>query len=102
MQSRAARLGGTVLVVAVVATVPEYHIGRIIVLPTPCTWMVVLWQRGPSKQGSFTPVKGPPQTKGITGDPVGHARGLVCWTRQPFDHNSNLAKLCSSFVLCFP
>ena len=32
--------------------------------------------RGPSKQGSFTPAKGPPQSKGRTGDRVGHARGL--------------------------
>ena len=102
MQSRATRLGGTVFVVAVVATVAEYHVGRIIVLPTPCTWTVILWQRGPSKQGSFTPVKGPPQTKGTTGDPVGHAHGLVCWTRQPFVHISNLAEPCNSFTLSFP
>ena len=44
------------------------------VLFTPCTWLVVQWWRGPSKQGSFTPVKGLPlQTKGTTGDHVGHA-----------------------------
>ena len=68
--SCAARLGGTVFVVAVVAMVAEYHVGRIIVLPAPCTWMVILWRRGPSKQGSFMPMKGLPQTKGTTGDPV--------------------------------
>ena len=98
VQSCAARLGGTVFVVAVVAMVAEYHGGRIIVLPAPCTWTVILWRRGPSKQGSFTPTKGPPQTKGTTGDPVGHARGLVCWTRQPFVHISNLAEPCNSLT----
>ena len=54
--------------------------------------MVVLLRRGPSKQGSFTPTKGPPQTKGTTSDPVSRACGLVCWTRQPFIHISNLVK----------
>ena len=102
VQSRAAGLGGAVLVVAVVAMVAEYHVGRIIVLPAPCTRTVILWQCGPSKQGSFTPVKGPPQTKGTTGDPVGHARGLVYWTRQPFVHISNLLEPCNSFTPSFP
>ena len=102
VQFCAARLGSTVFVVAVVATVAEYHIGRIIVLPTPCTWMVILWQRGPSKQGSFTPVKDPPQTKGTTGELVGCAHGLVSWTRQPFIHISSLAEPCSSFAPSFP
>ena len=78
--------------VTVVATVTEYYVGQIIVLPAPCTWMVVLWWHGPSKQGSFTPTKGPPQTKGTTSDLVGHACGLVCWTRQPFIHISNLVQ----------
>ena len=77
----AAGLGGTVFVVAVVAMVSEYHGGRIIVLSAPCTRMVILRQRRPSKQGSFTPTKGLLQTKGTTGDLVGRARGLVCWTR---------------------
>ena len=76
-----AGLGSAVFVVAVVAMVAEYHGRRIIVLPAPCTWTVVLRWRRPSKQGSFTPTKGLPQTKGTTGDPVGHAHGLVCWTR---------------------
>ena len=78
MQSCAARLGGTVFVVAVVAMVTEYHGGRIIVLPAPCTWTVILWRRGPYKQGSFMLTKGSPQTKGTTGNPVGRACGLVC------------------------
>ena len=81
VQSRAAGLGGAVFVVAVVATVAEYHGWQIIVLPAPCTWTVVLRRRRPSKQGRFTPTKGLPQTKGTTGDPVGRDRGLVCWTR---------------------
>ena len=102
MQSRAAGLGSAVFVVAVVAAVAEYHGGQIIVLPAPCTQTVILWRRGPSKQGSFTPTKGLPQTKGTTGDPVGHACGLVCWTRQPFVHISNLAEPCNSFTLSFP
>ena len=102
MQSHAARLGGTVFVVAVVSMVAEYHIGQIIVLPAPCTWTVILWWRGPSKQGSFMPVKGLLQTKGTTGDPVSRAHGLVCWTRQPFVYIGNLAKLCCSFALSFP
>ena len=46
-------------------------------------------------------MKGPPQTKGTTGDPVGFAHGLVCWTREPFIHISNLAKPCSSFAQSF-
>ena len=41
VQSHAARLGGAVLVVAVVAMIAKYHGGQIIVLPTPYTWMVV-------------------------------------------------------------
>ena len=41
VQSHATRLGGTVLVVAMVAMVAKYHGGRIIVLPAPCTWRVV-------------------------------------------------------------
>ena len=102
MQSCAAELGSAILVVAVVATVAEYYGGRIIVLPTPCTWTVIQWQHGLSKQGSFTPAKGLSQTKGTTGDPVGHAHGLVCWTRQPFVHIGNLTKPCCSFVLSFP
>ena len=73
------------------------------VLPAPCTWPVVQWLHGPSKQGSFTPAKGPLQTKGTTGDLVGCACGLVCWTRQPFIHISNLAQSCaSSFAPSFP
>ena len=64
-----AGLGGAVFVVAVLATVAEYHGGQIIILPALCTWMVILWRHGPSKQGSFTPMKGSPQTKGPTGDP---------------------------------
>ena len=102
VQSHAARLGGTVFVVAVVATVAEYHGGRIIVLHTPCIRTVVLWRRGPSKQGGFTPSKGSPQAKGTTGDPFSHARGLVCWTRQPFVHISNLAEPCNSLTPSFP
>ena len=47
-------------------------------------------------------MKGLPQTKGTTGDLVGHTRGLVCWTRQPFIHISNLAKPCCSFAPSFP
>ena len=82
--------------------VTEYHVGRIIVLPTPCTQMVVLWRHGLSKQGSFTPMKGPPQTKGTTGDPVGHTCGLVCWTSQPFVHISNLVELRNSLTPSFP
>ena len=81
MQSHAARLGGAILVVAMVAMVADYHGGQIIVLPEPCTWMVIQWWRGPSKQGSFMPTKDPLQTKGTTGDLVIHAHGLVCWTR---------------------
>ena len=53
-------LGSTVFVVAIVATGAKYHGGQIMVLPTPCTWWVVQWRRGPSKQGTFTPTKGPP------------------------------------------
>ena len=102
MQSCAAKLDGAVFVVAVVAMVAEYHGEQIIILPAPCTWMVVLWWCGPSKQGNFMPTKGFPQTKGTTGDPVGHARGLVCWKRQPFVHISNLAELCNSFMPSFP
>ena len=102
MQSCAARLGGTVLVVAMVERVAEYYRGRIMILPTPCTWLVIQWQRGPSKQGSFTPAKGPPQTKGTTGDLVGCTCGLVCWTKQPFIQVSNLTKLCHSFSPSFP
>ena len=75
MQSRTAGLSGTVFVVAVVATVAEYHGGQIIILPAPCIRTVVLWWCGQSKQGSFMPTKGFPQTKGTTGDPVGHAHG---------------------------
>ena len=102
MQSCAAGLGGAVFVVAVLATVAEYHGGQIIILPALCTWMVILWRHGPSKQGSFTPMKGSPQTKGPTGDPFSHTRGLVCWTRQPFIHISNLAEPCNSFTPSFP
>ena len=102
IQSCAARLGGTVLVVAMVAPVAEYHGGQNMVLPTACTWPVIQWQRGPSKQGSFRPTKGPPQTKSTTGNPISHARGLVCWTRQPFIQISNLTKLRCSFVPSFP
>ena len=101
MQSCATGPGGTVLVVAMVALVAEYHGERIMVLPTPCTQPVVQWQHGPSKQGSFTPAKGLLQTKGTTGDPVVYAHGLVCWTRQPFVHISNLPKSCHSFALSF-
>ena len=102
VQSHATGLGSAVFVVAVVAMVTEYHGGQIIILPTPCTWTVVLWRRGPSKQGSFTPTKGLLQTKGTTGDPVGCACGLVCWTRQPFVHISNLVELCNSLTPSFP
>ena len=48
------------------------------------------------------PTKGPPQTKGTTGDLVGRVCGLVCWTRQPFIHISNLAEPCNSFAPSFP
>ena len=48
------------------------------------------------------PTKGSPQTKGTTGDPVGSARGLVCWTRQPFVQISNLVETCNSLTLSFP
>ena len=48
------------------------------------------------------PAKGLPQTKGTTGDVVGHAHGLVRWTRQPFVHIGNLAKLHHSFAPSFP
>ena len=88
--------------VAVVTMVAEYHGGRIIVLPAPCTWTVILQRHCPSKQGHFMPTKGPPQTKGITGDPVGYARGLVCWTRQPFVQISNLTEPCNSLMPSFP
>ena len=91
IQSSAAGLGSAVLVVAMVALIAEYHSGQIMVLPVPYTWLVVQWWCGPSKQGSFMPTKGLPQTKGTTGDPVSCARGLVCCTRQPFIHISNLA-----------
>ena len=102
MQSRAAGLGGVVFVVAVVAMVTEYYGWRIIVLPAPCTWTVVLRWCRPSKQGRFTPTKGLPQTKGTTGDPVGHAHGLVCWTRQPFIYISNLVETYNSLTPSFP
>ena len=88
--------------VTVVAMIAEYHGGRIIILTAPCTWMVVLWWRGPSKQGNFMPTKGLPQTKGTTGDPVGCAHGLVYWTRQPFIHISNLTELCNNLTPSFP
>ena len=102
MQSCAAVLGSTVLVVAIVAMVAKYHGGQIIVLSAPCTWTVIQWRHGPSKKGSFTPTKGPLQTKSTTGDPIGHSCGLVCLTRQPLVHFGNLAKLCRSFELSFP
>ena len=102
VKSCAARLGSAVFVVVVVATVAEYHGGRIIILPTLCTRTVILWWHGPSKQGSFTPSKGLPQSKGTTGDLVSRTCGLVCWTRQPFVHISNLVEPCNSFMLSFP
>ena len=102
MQSHAAGLGSAVLVVAVVAMVAQYHGGQIIVLPAPCTRTVVLRWCRPSKQGRFTPMKGPLQTKGTTGDLIGCARGLVCWTRQPFVQISNLAEPWNSLTLSFP
>ena len=71
-------LSSTVSVVAVVALVTKYHGGQIIVLPTPCIWLVVQWQCGPSRQGSFTPAKGLLQTKGTIDDQNGHAHGLIC------------------------
>ena len=40
MQSCATGLGGAVLAVAMVGPVAEYHGGRIMVLPAPCTWPV--------------------------------------------------------------
>ena len=43
------------------------------------------------------------QTKGTTSDLLRlHAYGLVCWTRQPFVHISNLAKPHRSFAASFP
>ena len=102
MQSCAAGLGSAVLVVVMVATVAEYLGGQIIVLLAPCTCMVIQWQRGPYKQGSFMPAKGLLQTKGTTGDLAGCAHGLVCWIRQPFIHIGNLTKPCCSFALSFP
>ena len=102
VQSHTAGLGSTVLVVAVVAMVAEYHGGRIKVLPALCTQTVIQWRYGPSKQGSFMPTKGPPQTKGTTGDPVGHACNLVCWIRLPFIQIGNLTKPCHSFAPSFP
>ena len=101
MQSHAAGLGSAVLVVAMVAPITEYHGGKIIVLPAPFIWPAIQWQRGPSKQGSFTPTKGLLQTKGTTGYLVGCAHGLVCWTRQPFVHVSNLTKPHHSFAPSF-
>ena len=41
MQMHAAGLSSAVLVVAMVALVTKYHRGRIIVLPTPHTWLVI-------------------------------------------------------------
>ena len=102
VQSLAARLGSAVLVVAMVVLVAEYHGGRIIVLPAPYTWPVIQWQHGPSKQGSFTPTKGAPQTKGTTGDQIGHAHGLACWRRQFFIQISYLTKPHHRFAPSFP
>ena len=81
MQSHATGLGSIVLVVAMVATVAEYHGGRIMVLPRPCTWPVIQGWHGPSKQGSFTPMKGLLKTKGTTGYQIGCTHSLACWTR---------------------
>ena len=81
MQMPAARLSSTVFVVAMVAPVTKYYRGQIIGVPAPHTWLVVHWRQGPSKQGSFTPSKGLLQIKGTTDDQIGHACGLIFWTR---------------------
>ena len=57
-------LYGTVLKVALVALVAEYHGGQIMVLPPPYIWPVIQWQRGASRKASFLPAKNLPQTKG--------------------------------------
>ena len=103
MQSHATRLGGAVLVVAMVAPVAEYHGGQIMVLPTPCTWLVIQWQCGPSKQGSFMPAKGlHHRLRAQQVTQLAMPCGLVCWTRQPFIQISNLTKHTCSFALSFP
>ena len=102
MQLCAARLGGAVLAVAMVAPIAKYHIGQIMVLPAPYTWLVIQWQCSPSKQDSFMPTKGPQQTKGMKGDWISHTCELVYWTRQTFIHFSNLTKPCHGFALSFP
>ena len=77
MQRYGSRLSGAISVVAMVAVVAKYYRGQVVVLPTPCTWPVVKWWCGLSKQGSFTPAKGLPQTTGKTGDWISHACGLI-------------------------
>ena len=81
MQICAARLSSIVFMVAMVALVTKYYGGLIIVLPIAYIWLVIQWQCGPSKQGSFMPAKGPMQTKDTIGDQIGHAHSLGCWTR---------------------
>ena len=77
MQTHATGLSSTVAVVEVVALVTKYYGRQLIVLVALYTWPVIQWQCGPSRQASFMPTKGPPQTKGIISDQIGHSRGLV-------------------------
>ena len=42
----------------------------------PAKQLVIKWWHSPSKQGSFTPTKGPPQSKGRKDDRVGCTYGL--------------------------
>ena len=81
VQTCTARLSDAVSVVAMVAPVAKYHGGQITVLPAPCTWLVIQWRCGPSKQGSFMPANGSLQTKDATGDWIGCTYGLICWTK---------------------
>ena len=57
---------------------------------------IAVW---PIQAGQLVPAKGLAQTKGTTGIWIGHAYGLICWTRLPLVHIGNLAKPCHSFAL---
>ena len=80
MKSYATGLSGAVPVVAVVAPVVEYHGEQIIVLPTPCAWLVIHRWRGPSGQDGLTPTDGQLQAKGTTSHWFGCANFLIYLT----------------------
>ena len=93
MKAYASSLCGIILVIAVISPVTKHHGGQIVILPRPCTELIIYRWCQPSGQDGFAPTKFLLQAEGITCQWISHTNSLIYHPSQLQMYTCNLTQM---------